>query len=456
MMEIKKYFLLALTTPFLKSLFYRSKGALKFFNYIITFLFLISPNHVNSQQNLLSDTLIQIVDEQPVNSTSDKNLYTILISFDGLRYDFFGQSSLLKNFKYIEDNGVVAKSLKPVFPTTTLPNHYTMLTGMEPINHGIIANSFKDPFYNEYFSSNAKGSRKLTKWYMAESIWETAKRQAVKTGACYWTSADIEDKIKNPDFFIDFDGMIPYFARIDSGISWLENEISNRPKLIAYYFEEVDVQAHFKGTKTQELTNSLMIVDSIVGYFMEKLKKINVFDRTNIILVSDHGTMDFDSSNVIYIDSILAGIRFELQNYGAFMMIDANENVLNEIYDSLKLHAVNYDVYFKDEIPESLNFSKHPYISPILVLAKPGWILIDRNSDEKSKKIKAIHGYNNNLPDMHGIFYAMGPSFKKNYKTETINNIDIYPLLCRILGIMPRNNIDGKLERIKFILKETK
>jgi hypothetical protein len=55
---------------------------------------------------------------------------------------------------------------------------------------------------------------------------------------------------------------------------------------------------------------------------------------------------------------------------------------------------------------------------------------------------------------MHGIFFALGPAFKKGYRTGTLRNIDIYPLLCRIFDIMPRQNIDGRLERISFILEK--
>ena len=63
------------------------------------------------------------------------------------------------------------------------------------------------------------------------------------------------------------------------------------------------------------------------------------------------------------------------------------------------------------------------------------------------------HGYDNNQLDMHGIFLAKGPNFKNNYKTGTIWNIDIYPLLCRIFKVYPYNGVDGKLERIEFLLK---
>ena len=54
---------------------------------------------------------------------------------------------------------------------------------------------------------------------------------------------------------------------------------------------------------------------------------------------------------------------------------------------------------------------------------------------------------------MNGIFYAVGPAFKINYRVETINNIDIYPLLCKILNILPNPLIDGNLDRISYILK---
>jgi len=64
-----------------------------------------------------------------------------------------------------------------------------------------------------------------------------------------------------------------------------------------------------------------------------------------------------------------------------------------------------------------------------------------------------LNGFDNHHLDMHGIFYAMGPAFKKGYRTGTLWNIDIYTLLCEIFDIMPRQNIDGKLDRIGYILK---
>jgi predicted AlkP superfamily pyrophosphatase or phosphodiesterase len=59
---------------------------------------------------------------------------------------------------------------------------------------------------------------------------------------------------------------------------------------------------------------------------------------------------------------------------------------------------------------------------------------------------------------MYPIFIAHGPSFKKQFKIETkIKNVDIYPLMCKVLRIEPGVN-NGSLENIQIILlsNETK
>ena len=57
------------------------------------------------------------------------------------------------------------------------------------------------------------------------------------------------------------------------------------------------------------------------------------------------------------------------------------------------------------------------------------------------------------LKDMHGIFYANGPAFKKRHKVSAIKNIHIYPLMCEILGLEIPDNIDGNLNQLKSVLK---
>ncbi|MDQ7052495.1 MAG: alkaline phosphatase family protein [candidate division KSB1 bacterium] len=132
------------------------------------------------------------------------------------------------------------------------------------------------------------------------------------------------------------------------------------------------------------------------------------------------------------------------------MMVQPKPGYRDEALRKLRAAEKHFRAFAREDVPAYWHFSQHPFISEIVVVAEPGWLL--QLSGEKVRG-KATHGWDNHTINMHGIFVAMGPNFKKSYRTGTLRNIDIYPLLCKIMGIKPRQNIDGKLERIAFILR---
>ena len=54
---------------------------------------------------------------------------------------------------------------------------------------------------------------------------------------------------------------------------------------------------------------------------------------------------------------------------------------------------------------------------------------------------------------MHPIFIAHGPAFKRGYLSEPFDIVDIYPLMCYILGVEPRLH-DGNFDAIRHILAD--
>jgi len=106
-------------------------------------------------------------------------------------------------------------------------------------------------------------------------------------------------------------------------------------------------------------------------------------------------------------------------------------------------------------VPEYYHYSDNPLISKIVIIAENGWGVETNKSIERLKKYgtKGNHGYDNHWIDMQGIFYAIGPAFKTNLHVGTIMNIDVYPLLCKIFNILPNPFIDGRFDRIEYILK---
>ena len=63
------------------------------------------------------------------------------------------------------------------------------------------------------------------------------------------------------------------------------------------------------------------------------------------------------------------------------------------------------------------------------------------------------HGYNNSLASMHPIFLARGPQFRRGFQSGPLLNVDVYPLICKLLVMDPHAN-DGDLSRIQHLLRE--
>jgi predicted AlkP superfamily pyrophosphatase or phosphodiesterase len=69
---------------------------------------------------------------------------TILVSFDGWRWDYDTKAPA-PNLRSLMARGVRAEGLIPGYPSKTVPNHYSMATGLYPGHHGMIANIIRDP-----------------------------------------------------------------------------------------------------------------------------------------------------------------------------------------------------------------------------------------------------------------------------------------------------------------------
>jgi|WetSurMetagenome_2_1015567.scaffolds.fasta_scaffold06232_2 ectonucleotide pyrophosphatase/phosphodiesterase family member 5 len=380
--------------------------------------------------------------------------YTILISFDGFRWDYPNRG-ITPNLDFINENGVHALSLKPCFPSKTFPNHYSIVTGLYPENHGIIANDFTNLKTHQKYSLWDTTAKNDAKWYKGESVWEAAKRQGVIAASYFWPGSELNVDYRRPDYTEKFDYTRSYDERINGSIKWLQLPFEKRPHLIMLYFDATDTSGHNYGPNSNEVNQSISFEDSLVGKLFLGLKKINLLDSTNIIILSDHGMTELSPDRVINIDKLLAGFHYKTSDKGTMMFIYPDEVEKNEVYNHLKKSEQDFKVYWKEDIPDHLYYKSNPWVAEIIVIADLGFSLFDRKDIEKYSKHFPLgnHGYDPSYLDMHGIFYAIGPDFKKGFSTGTINNIDIYPLLTKLLRIFPNNNIDGKLERIEFLLK---
>jgi ectonucleotide pyrophosphatase/phosphodiesterase family member 5 len=381
--------------------------------------------------------------------------YTILISFDGFRWDYPSRG-LTPNLDFIKENGVHALSLKPCFPSKTFPNHYSIVTGLYPENHGIIANDFTNMNTLQKYSLWDSTAKNDAKWYQGDAIWEAAKRQGVITASYFWPGSELNVDYRTPNYSKRFVYTTPYDERIQGALEWLQLPFDKRPHLIMLYFDATDTSGHNYGPNSKEVNQSIAQEDSLIGKLFVGLKKLNLLDSTNIIILSDHGMTELSSARVINIDKLLSGFQYNTSDKGTMKFIYPGEAEKNEVYNTLKKSEQNFKVYWKKDIPDHLHYQSNPLVAEIVVITDLGYSIFNGKEIEKYSKHFPLgnHGYDPSYLDMHGIFYAMGPDFKKGFTTGTINNVDIYPLLAKLLCIFPNNNIDGKLEHIEFLLKD--
>ncbi len=373
-----------------------------------------------------------------------KDNYVVLISMDGFRWDY-GKQFNLPNLKQIEKEGVHAKSMKPSYPSKTFPNHYSIVTGLYPDHHGIINNTFYDSSLNQSFSlsSNAKSD---SRFYGGNPIWNLAEQQGVKSASFFWPGSDIDKR--NPSYFKNYDGKVPYGARIDTVMKWLQLPEKQRPHLVTLYFDEPDHTGHNFGPLSPETKKTVIKMDSIMGEISRRLDQLPIGKQINLIIVSDHGMADISNDKKV---AVLDYLKPEWLGYkdviNPIMSLQAKPGYQDSIASALK--KVPHIKFWKaSEVPARLHYGTNPRVHDFVIEAQKGWSLVSKSSTHING---GTHGYDNNEKDMHAIFYAKGPAFKVNKKVKTFQNVSVYPLIAHILGLQI-GEIDGKLSGVEAML----
>lgn len=396
-----------------------------------------------------------------------RNQTVILISLDGFRWDYMSKTNT-PNFDFIARTGIKAPYVKNVFPTVTMPNLYTIVTGLYPESHGIIANEMFDPDFGAMFSS---GNNETRWWDGGEPVWVTNQKQGFKSGTSFWPGYDVAIRGYFPSFsttgakyskpFASKGNLMPAKERIDAVIKWLTTA-DEPPTFVAMSFLETDTLGHKYGPDSPEIEAAIREYDTnVTGYLLEQLRQVNLLDQVNIIVTSDHGMIAYNTSNVVNFDDIINASTYDgWSGNKAFFTIEPHLGKANYVYDSLKEAQRNtqlFEVYKKEDVPDDLHFKHNRRIASIVGLMKEGWYARSSKLPDGNLSygvIRGDHGYSNSIKAMYPFFIARGPAFKENFSSEPFELTDIYPLMCKILGIVPAPN-NGTLSRVNGLFRES-
>ena len=388
-----------------------------------------------------------------VACSSQKENYTVIISLDGDRWDYPDYYEM-PFFDSLATVGVSAR-MEPSFPSSTFPNHYTMATGLVPDHNGLVNNSFWNPETGEGYAIRGTAARFDPRYYLGEPIWVTAQKQGVKCASLYWVGSDIPIQDTYPTYYRHWDEE-PHWnfsERCDEIVRLMSLPEEERPRLVMGYFDEPDHQGHVHGPMAPETKAMCEEMDSLMHSLYLRLKALPHGDRINFILAGDHGMTQISKDRFVRATDYISLDWLDRFVGSTPTSLWVKEGYVDSVYNALK-DVEHIRVWKKGEVPEYLNYGTSNRVGDIIVCPDLGWQFGLNNG-----KNGGTHGYDCKEIDMMVAFRAVGPDFKVNYQApytegeqSSFRNIDLYPLLCHLLGVKPAP-VDGKLERIQKILK---
>lgn len=368
----------------------------------------------------------------------------IMLSVDGFRASYLKKSrAVIPNLHKLRSCGTSSRYMRPVYPSKTFPNLYSLATGLYPESHGIVGNTMHDPVFNATFT--LRGREKLNhRWWGGQPIWITAEKQGVKAASFFWP------------------WVIPLERRILTILRWLHLPDDVRPYVFAVHSEQPDTFGHRLGPFSSELDNPLREIDNIIGQLMNGLKQMNLHRCVNVIIVGDHGMEEAHCDRTEFLSSYPLNIEEINLIPGSLGRIRARDPK-STTYDprvvvanlTCKMPTQHFKPYLKQHLPKRLHYANNRRIEEVHLLMERKWHIAKKMPEKLRGRclFNGDHGFDNKITSMRTIFIGHGPSFQFQKLVPEFENIELYNVMCDLLGLTPAPN-NGTYGSLNELLRE--
>lgn len=392
------------------------------------------------------------VDHGPNAPAQMKKHYVVLVSLDGFRYDYpemYGAKNLLA----IGRRGASApEGMIPSYPSLTFPNHLAIITGLYPEHNGIVSNDFYDPVRDQRYSYRNKQAANDGSWYSGTPLWSLAEQQGMRAACFFWPGSEAKIAGERPSYYLDYSSHYPEMKRIDQVIAWLKLPPAERPHFITLYYPNVDHEGHLYGPDSPQVGRAVRRMDKLMGILEQRLDALHL--PIDLIILSDHGMAKVQGGWITlsnYAD--LSGVKSD----GA-LLYPKTEADAERVYNQLKAASPYFQVYRRAHVPAELHYNSNPREGDPVVIAT-GPYLIRARAPESSygKPFTPVgeHGYDPYMmKSMRAIFFAEGPDIQPGVKLKPFENVDVYPMIVKILGLKSPK-IDGNPNVLSIALRGT-
>lgn len=412
---------------------------------------------------------------------NNKANYVVMISIDGMRPDYYTQANKyhlkLPNLRKFMQQGSYAEASESIYPSLTYPAHTTLVTGVKPAKHGIVANQIwqgeAQPFSTQWY------------WY-AEAIkvptlWSAAHKQGLKTAAISWpvtTGADIDYLIPevwqgsyDTHLKLSFEKSTPGLPELvlkewpQPTPSEITDELraqaaqtiihNYQPQLLLVHFAELDFAEHFQGPFSTEALAKLEATDALIGKIAEAVEKAGIAAQTTFLVVSDHGFMSIDKQCRPNVALAKAGfitlskdkqlVDWQAITYGqggsmAIMLKKPNDKITEfkviELFEQLA-NKPNSPINRVVKRPELDVLGANPQAICFLDAAAEHELISDLSGDlvSSSKVYKGTHGALPSRSEMFASFIATGRGIRAGQHSPFTKNINVAPTVAALLGL---------------------
>ena len=388
--------------------------------------------------------------------SSDLKPTVILISLDGWRWDY-AQKYPAPTLTRLMKQGV-SGALIPSFPSKTFPNHYTIVTGLYPGHHGIIANSIKDPATGRRLTMSNRKEVQDPMWWGGEPIWVTIQKAGQLAAPFFWPGSEAPIMGQPARYWKPFDERLGANKRVDQVLQWLDLPSDQRPTFLTLYFSDVDSAGHDFGPDSRAVADATRRLDRYLNRLMRGLERRQLQDRVNLVIVSDHGMSESTTSRVVILDDYLSLDGIDIVDLNPTLGLFPPAGGEDAVYRALANAHPRLKVFRKAETPAHWHYRDHPRIPPIVGVVDEGWQILRRSTFNNliakgEHGPIGVHGYDAmEAMSMRGIFVAAGPAFKVGATVPPFENVHIYDMLAKILGVTPAKN-DGDPQITQSLLR---
>uniref|UniRef100_A0A674D9R8 Ectonucleotide pyrophosphatase/phosphodiesterase 2 n=1 Tax=Salmo trutta TaxID=8032 RepID=A0A674D9R8_SALTR len=346
----------------------------------------------------------------------------IMLSVDGFRDSYMKKGkAVIPNMEKLRTCGTHAPYMRPVYPSKTFPNLYTLATGLYPESHGIVGNSMHDPVFDANFS--LRGREKLNhRWWGGQPIWITAEKQGVKAGTFFWP------------------WVIPLERRILTILRWLSLPDDER----------LDIHPQCSLNMNINLE-----IDNVIGQLMNGLKQMNLHRCVNIIVVGDHGMEEAHCERTEFLSTYPVNVDEINLIPGSLGRIRARDpkSTTCELHSTCKMPTQHFKPYLKQHLPKRLHYANNRRIEDVHLLMERNIVWNLGTNWHLSNAFYFVysmhpgrcgffgdHGFDNKITSMRTIFLGYGPSFMFQTKVAEFESIELYNVMCDLLGLTPAPN----------------